>query len=625
MNEKQEQSQVEIADYATQPKNASTGVGPFNPTLRYGERGASLDVSVNPISRMNHWRMMEQALTAHDNPIAEGLRSGTLKMEQAWQALGARGIPTDIDSNIFTPPATDSARMTPVRSTGESEVRMPLKAPNADFDGNGLMVGANYLTLLEKVGMDLTGNPFSGKALVKPTTPLVETEYFNRKLKYLGAVDEELETPEAERLRRKEERRLERIQRKMAGGMTLEEAERNDAYNTKAGKELRDEIPAALKAMDMYNDLELLTYDQAVEQILAERKPGWEARIKKLQAQQEDMLTGLARSEANDQAKRKQVLLAEGYSEADAEAMKVYTKVEWQRLQYELQRDLAYDRDLYNRQYASPLLKARAYEEHIESILETKPKGWEQRVISLRKEQAELLEPVAIPTPVMEPPAPPPVLDFSTGDLELPERFIIKDLTGFKFDPDTQFDGLRLPYDSCLFVLGVEPERAVVLATQEDEDVITLKLLSEQKSELPWHAVATLYVRLNGTKARLKWANTRRALDKRLGLVSCVLGFMAGEQVNELEIETVITAPEGRDIPPPKPGWCYNVVHLTQGKKGKRKDWQGGTHASPREHKRKGYWWPGRKGPIWIKAMIVNKGVLGRVDKEYHVTKIEGV
>ena len=615
MNEKQEQPQVEIADYATQPKNASTGVGPFNPTLRYGERGASLDVSVNPISRMNHWRMMEQALTAHDNPIAEGLRSGTLKMEQAWQALGARGIPTDIDSNIFTPPATDSARMTPVRSTGESEVRMHLKAPNADFDGNGLMVGANYLTLLEKVGMDLTGNPFSGKALVKPTTPLVETEYFNRKLKYLGAVDEELETPEAERLRRKEERRLERIQRKVDAGQDRDDATRVVDYNTAEARRLREEFKPPVT----------MSLTEAIAKLLTERPEGWEAQIKKLQAQQEDMLTGLARSETNDQAKRKQMLLAEGYSEADAEEMKVYTKVEWQRLQYELQRDLAYDRDLYNRQYASPLLKARAYEEHIESILETKPKGWEQRVISLRKEQAELLEPVAIPTPVMEPPAPPPVLDFSTGDLELPERFIIKDLAGFKFDPDTQFDGLRLPYDSCLFVLGVEPERAVVLATQEDEDVITLKLLSEQKSELPWHAVATLYVRLNGTKARLKWANTRRALDKRLGLVSCVLGFMAGEQVNELEIETVITAPEGRDIPPPKPGWCYNVVHLTQGLKGKRKDWQGGTHASPREHKRKGYWWPGRKGPIWIKAMIVNKGVLGRVDKEYHVTKIEGV
>lgn len=35
------------------------------------------------------------------NPITEGLRSGTLKMEQALQTFGARGFPTDINSDIF--------------------------------------------------------------------------------------------------------------------------------------------------------------------------------------------------------------------------------------------------------------------------------------------------------------------------------------------------------------------------------------------------------------------------------------------------------------------------------------------------------------------------------------------
>lgn len=280
---------------------------------------------------------------------------------------------------------------------------------------------------------------------------------------------------------------------------------------------------------------------------------------------------------------------------------------------------------LVNRRYSSPEYHSNAIDDHIESILSVKEPGWEARIIRLREFQAKLMTPVEEPKAVEpeEPPPPPPILDFTTGDLEMPERFIIKDLKGFEFNPDTTFDGLRLPYDSCLFVLGDEL-KAVVLATQEDEDVITLKLLSETKKDIPWHATATLYARLQGDKVKVRWGNTKRSLDKRLGMVSSVLAFIAGEQLSEVEIETVITAPE-QDVPPPKPGNCYNVVSLVQGRRGKRTDWKGGTHASPREHKRKGHWWPGKHGPIWIKATIVNKGVLGKVDKEYHVTKIEEV
>lgn len=590
MNDKQElpHTPAEVGDYANQPKNAPTGADTLNPII------------VNTMStfrRMNHGRLLEEALSKRDNPLVEAVRNGTVKVEQALQVLQPRGFPTDIDSNIF------GGREAPIRSAGESELRM--RAPNADFDGSVLVTDANYLMLLERGVPEFTESGIANKALFTDT-PLRDTEYFNRKQAYETAF-------ETGRLQRKEEARLARIQRKMAGGMSLEEAELNDAYNAKAGQELRAEAELH-KTTDLFNDLELLTPDQALEQLLAERKPGWEAQVKKLQTQQAELQAALARSEAKDQAKRKQVLLDEGYSETEAEWMKVYSKAQWHNLQVEWH--LA--RVQYHKGQLARLLKAG--HKQVDAI----------RIAARIQERYMTGNPSDYPeAPELnwvdaETPPPAPIVDFSTSDLEMPERFIIKDLDGFKFDPDTQFDGLRLPYDSCLFVLGQEPQRAVVLATQEDEDVITLKLLSEQKSELPWHADATLYVRLNGTRARLKWVNTRRALDKRLGMVSCVLGFLAGEQVNEIDIETVITAPEGRDIPPPKPGFSYNVVHLTQGLKGKRKDWQGGTHASPREHKRKGYWWPGRKGPIWIKATIVNKGVLGRVDKEYHVTKLEG-
>lgn len=350
----------------------------------------------------------------------------------------------------------------------------------------------------------------------------------------------------------------------------------------------------------------------------------------------------LAKAEAVEQRILK--LMGEGMTRVEAEQVVAYNADELNKLRqkewrkhinsYELGgpddpnrrplRNDLYDDALVNRRYSSVEFHVNAIEDHINSILSVKEAGWEGRVIRLREFQAKLLTPLEEPKAVEpeEPPPPPPILDFTTGDLEMPERFIIKDLKGFEFNPDTKFDGLRLPYDSCLFVLGDEL-KAVVLATQEDEDVITLKLLSETKKDIPWHATATLYARLQGDKVKVRWGNTKRSLDKRLGMVSSVLAFIAGEQLSEVEIETVITAPE-QDVPPPKPGNCYNVVSLVQGRRGKRTDWKGGTHASPREHKRKGHWWPGKHGPIWIKATIVNKGVLGKVDKEYHVTKLEG-
>lgn len=300
--------------------------------------------------------------------------------------------------------------------------------------------------------------------------------------------------------------------------------------------------------------------------------------LKSFEADQARIKAALERGKFRDQAARKQELMAAGLSEDEAERLKVYSATEL--------RNLVLSRMVGSK--GNPLI-GRSNEGWLKETLEETP--------------------------------PPPITEFSTGDLEQPQRFIIKNLEGFEFNPDTAFDGLRLPYESCLFVLGTEL-KAVVLATQEADDVISLKLLTEQKGDVPWTTVATLYARLRHGKAKTRWSNTKRALDKRYGMVSAVLAFIAAEQLSEVEIETVITAPE-HDVPPPKPGNCYNVVHLTQGRKGKRRDWQGGTHASPREHKRRGFWWPGRHGPIWIKPTIVNKGVLGRVDKEYHVTKIE--
>lgn len=51
---------------------------------------------------------------------------------------------------------------------------------------------------------------------------------------------------------------------------------------------------------------------------------------------------------------------------------------------------------------------------------------------------------------------------------------------------------------------------------------------------------------------------------------------------------------------------------------------KGGTHASPREHWRRGHWRRNRQGDIyWQKPLLINKGVRGRVDKAYHLIELK--
>jgi hypothetical protein len=85
------------------------------------------------------------------NPITEGLRSGTLKMDQALQTFGARGFPTDINSDIF---------------------------PEA--------ITAGYIEGIWDLASSMAESRAGSKALLYNKELLRITEYFNRKTQLIA-------------------------------------------------------------------------------------------------------------------------------------------------------------------------------------------------------------------------------------------------------------------------------------------------------------------------------------------------------------------------------------------------------------------------------------------------------
>ena len=67
----------------------------------------------------------------------------------------------------------------------------------------------------------------------------------------------------------------------------------------------------------------------------------------------------------------------------------------------------------------------------------------------------------------------------------------------------------------------------------------------------------------------------------------------------------------------------YTTVHLP-GVKTERKTHQGGTHASPRQHERRGHWRTYRSGKrVWVKNCVVGDPSLGHVKHAYVVAQGE--
>lgn len=227
-----------------------------------------------------------------------------------------------------------------------------------------------------------------------------------------------------------------------------------------------------------------------------------------------------------------------------------------------------------------------------------------------------------------------------------PERHIPR----FIFEPDTILYQeiekvnvrLRLPYKECLFVQELQSASALAAPNPDTFDVYAMEL-SDTKFFFMFELYGIAFnVQVNqfrnkdmdgqvqykawlaeGPDKHLNPKDKKHTLaDTAFRSVAPVIAFLEGlsEGMYTLEREGVQVPPS--QVPPPaKEGIEFKVRSLHANQPTKVSVPLGGTHASPREHHRRGYWRRSASGKkVWIGPVVVNKGKTeGKIIKDYQI------
>lgn len=223
------------------------------------------------------------------------------------------------------------------------------------------------------------------------------------------------------------------------------------------------------------------------------------------------------------------------------------------------------------------------------------------------------------------PPKPPTKIPgFPMDELVNLPRFIMEDCAPFAFVNEAAYKpkSLHIPYPKMLFELGPPDARHLVVVTQRGThgfDFSTEYL--HQDKETPFEVGAMSHVDLShGDILEINQMVYQTDPAVAEWTLMAIIGFIAEYGIGNTIIGTQARDPN-RVIPPPGTTRKYRIVRVVMGVTKICKPWQGGTHASPREHERIGHWRRVKGEPRWFPAVTVNKGVIGRVMKEYHVSK----
>jgi hypothetical protein len=216
-----------------------------------------------------------------------------------------------------------------------------------------------------------------------------------------------------------------------------------------------------------------------------------------------------------------------------------------------------------------------------------------------------------------------PLPGFPIDELVNLPRFIMEDLSPFAFVNEPQYvpENLQMPYPKILFELGPEDDKHLIVVRQAGfAQAIAFEYLHTDRT-VPFMIGSMAHAEVNkdGTMdIMIMPYSTDKELAHRC--VHAVIGFIAEFSVGNTIIGTQ-PRPKNPDVPPVKEGRKFRIVRVITGVKTIAKPWQGGTHASPREHERCGHWRRVKGERRWFPAVTVNKGVIGRVDKAYYVSK----
>lgn len=227
-----------------------------------------------------------------------------------------------------------------------------------------------------------------------------------------------------------------------------------------------------------------------------------------------------------------------------------------------------------------------------------------------------------------------------------PERKVPR----FIFEPDTILYQeiekvnvrLRLPYKVCMFVQEMWTRSALETPNPDTFNVYAMELsdtkfffmfdlhgipfsvqVNQFRSKTAEGQMQYKAWLAEGPDKRLDEGDEKNKLaDTAFRSVAPIIAFLEGlsEGMYTLEREGVQVPPS--QVPPPaKEGIEFKVRSLRPNQPAKVSVPLGGTHASPREHHRRGYWRRSASGKkVWIGPVVVNKGkTKGKVIKDYQI------
>lgn len=188
---------------------------------------------------------------------------------------------------------------------------------------------------------------------------------------------------------------------------------------------------------------------------------------------------------------------------------------------------------------------------------------------------------------------------------------------------DLAVQGMRLPFEKCgvVMICGNSGEAALMILTQADEDVILVSLHSlRSANRLPMYA---LYL---GSKNELIAAKIEGEDDlpskEKLGpSVGLVAEFLRATSKVGYRASPKASPTNARRAAKGKPPLSYSWHTVTIGPVDAKCDPKGGTHASPRQHQRRGHFRTladGRR--VWVRDCTVGDATLGTVWKDYRIS-----
>lgn len=221
-------------------------------------------------------------------------------------------------------------------------------------------------------------------------------------------------------------------------------------------------------------------------------------------------------------------------------------------------------------------------------------------------------------------------------------RLVFGDNANYKFAHASMTTPLELPFPNCVFEFENKGAKALVRVKQHrienkmynnGKPVLLLTMFYKLGDDSGWvyHDV-TLRVQHDNTGAlQVMYVDPKRAIptlakDKQKELkgqfnkyLSAILALLHGLENKKIVIVrpsgNLHTAGEMKTENDVSVVWMSGVIKRPT-------EHLGGTHASPREHERAGHWRTLQNGKrIRIKALTVNKGTKGKIEKTYRINK----